>query len=107
MRQLIGSTANANDDLWEVIPASTFDYGYSRKDAENQHRVDELLLTLAASEFPHRLGEIKLTPDGRVCVCDIGLKYRMSYRVDFKKKIIELIRVCDHKVVQGKDFRAR
>lgn len=103
MRPLSGSIANAKDSTWEFDWTPTFDYGYAAKDLENQRRIDDALTILAASKFPHRLAEIKNTPDGRVCIYDIGLKYRMSYRVLFPNRTIQLIRVCDHKTVYGKD----
>lgn len=103
MKLLSGFTANAKNDSWAFDATPTFKNGYDAKDSENQHRVDEALSMLGKSKFPNRLGEIKSTPDGRVCVYDIGLKYRMSYRVSFPNRTIQLIRVCDHKTVYGKD----
>lgn len=103
MRPLTGSTANVPSSSWELEVTPTFDNGYAAKDSENQRRVDEALAMLTVSKYPHRLGEIKNTPDGRVCVYDIGFKYRMSYVVSFSAKTILLIRVCDHKAVYGKD----
>lgn len=103
MRPLTGSTANVSSSVWELDVTSTFDNGYVAKDLENRRRVREAILTLTSSSHPQRLGELKDTPDGRVFVYDIGRKYRMSYCVSYSAKIIQLIRVCDHKTVYGRD----
>jgi len=103
VRLLSGSTVDAPSNQWKFKATSTFDNGYSSKSVEDQHRVDEALLVLSESSFPNRLGEIKNTPDGRVCVYDISRSSRLSYDVSFLTQTIQLIRVCDHKTVYGKD----
>jgi hypothetical protein len=103
VRLLSGSTADAPSNQWKFEATPTFDNGYNSKSAEDQHRVDEALLVLAESRFPNRLGEIKDTPDGHVCVYDITRSSRLSYNVSFPTRTIQLVRVCDHKTVYGKD----
>jgi hypothetical protein len=103
VRQLSGYTANVSSNSWRFDATPTFDNGYNSKDVENQGRVDEALEVLAESRFPNRLGTIKNIPDGRVCVYKISKSSRLSYNVSFATKTIQLIRVCDHKTVYGKD----
>lgn len=91
------------DSQWELVVTSTFDEGYTSKDTVNKHRVDNALADLSRSDDPRRLGIPKPTPDGQVYVYEIGHKYRLSYRVDMKNRTLELIRVCDHKTVYGRD----
>lgn len=88
---------------WILDFAPTFKNGYKTKDSINKKRVNSVLTELSSSEDPASFGWPKDTPDGRVWVYEIGLKYRLSYRVDFHNKTIHLIRVCDHKKVYGKD----
>lgn len=103
MRHLSGSIASAQSSLWSFDITSTFDTGYASKDEKNQRRVDDALAILSSSKQPQRLGEPKNTPDGHVLVYEIGRKYRLSYRVEYISRTIQLIRVCDHKTVYGKD----
>lgn len=100
---LSGSIASAQSNLWIFDFTTTFDNGYASKDNDNQRLVDDALKMLSTSKQPQRLGDIKNTPDGRVLVYEIGDKYRLSYRIEYVSRIIQLIRVCDHKAVYGKD----
>lgn len=103
MRRLSGFIASAQSRLWSFDVTSTFDVGYASKDKKNQLRVDDALVTLSSSKQPQRLGDLKNTPDGYVLVYEIGRKYRLSYRVEYISRTIQLVRVCDHKTVYGKD----
>jgi len=100
---LSGSIASAQSSHWSFDFTTTFDKGYASKDSVNQRLVDDALRMLGTSKWPQRLGEVKSTPDGRVLVYEVGDKYRLSYRVDYISRIIQFIRVCDHKTVYGKD----
>lgn len=105
-----GFTASAASNKWKLEFTDTFVDNYNSKDLEGQRRVDEALSVLVTSERPHKLGQIKDLPvafGGRVCVYDISKSSRLSYNVLFATRIIQCVRVCDHKTVQGKDFRAR
>ena len=103
MRRLSGFIASVQSNLWSFDITSTFDTGYASKDKKNQRRVDNALRTLGSSKQPQRLGDLKDTPDGHILVYEIGRKYRLSYRVEYVSRTIQLIRVCDHKTVYGKD----
>ena len=100
------SAASAPSNEWKLEFTPTFIDNYNSKDPENQHRVDQALLVLATSKWPHKLGHIKELPTafgGKVCVYDISKSSRLSYNVFFAAKTIQCVRVCDHKTVQGKD----
>lgn len=100
---LNGFIGSAQSSRWSFDFTTTFDKGYESKDSVNQLLVDDALKVLGNSRWPQRLGEVKNTPDGRVLVYEIRDKYRLSYRIDYTSRIIQFIRVCDHKTVYGKD----
>jgi len=56
---------------------------------------------ITASEDPARLGAYKANL--RVFSYEIGRRYRIIYSVIYREKIVELLRVCDHKSVYGRD----
>ncbi len=108
---LSGSTSNAPvapSSKWKVELTETFRENYLSKNTEDQRRVDDAVATLAASDWPNRLGEIKDLPaslGGRVCVYDISRSSRLSYNVFFPTKTIQCVRVCNHQTVQGRKVR--
>lgn len=100
---LSGSTESSTHEEWGLDIAPTFERGYRSKDKVNRQRVDQVLEELVKGQDPETLGIAKNTPDGRVIVYEIGRKYRLSYRVNRAFHEIDLIRVCDHKAVYGRD----
>lgn len=53
------------------------------------------------SDNPAELGRYK--QNLRIFSYDLGKKYRIIYNVNWAIHVIELIRVCDHKSVYGRD----
>jgi len=56
---------------------------------------------IAMSEDPARLGAYKANL--RVFPYEIGRRCRIIYSVLYREKTVELLRVCDHKSVYGRD----
>jgi len=108
---LSGSVPNALNiasSKWKLEFTPTFLENYLGKNDEDQRRVDNAVATLAASDFPNRLGEMKNLREvfgGRVCVYDISRSSRLSYNVFFAAKTIQYVRVCDHQTVYGRKVR--
>jgi hypothetical protein len=101
----IPNALNIPSSKWTLEFTPTFLENYLGKGAEDQRRVDDAVRTLAASNWPNRLGEIKELPlafGGRVCVYDISRSSRLSYNVFFQTKTIQYVRVCDHQTVYGR-----
>jgi hypothetical protein len=99
---------NALSSKWKLEFSDTFLENYLGKSSEDQHRVEDALTTLAASDWPNRLGEVKDLPPaygGRVIVYDISRSSRLSYNVLFDDKTISCVRVCNHQTVQGRKVR--
>lgn len=69
-------------------------------DLQTKKCANTALNALANSENPSDLGIYK--SDMRVFAYDIG-KYRMLFSIRYSENTIDLMRVCDHKSVYGKD----
>lgn len=97
---MTGSTATPSK--WETDLSNVFRKGYKHKDKPDKERVKSIMASMVQSEDPRDFGTLKDTKYGRLFVLDFG-KYRLSYRVNITHKTIEMVRVCDHKAVYGKD----
>lgn len=58
-------------------------------------------MDLAYSENPSDLGDYK--SNLRVWAFELNKDDRLIYTIDYREKIVHLLRVCDHKSVYGKD----
>ena len=60
------------------------------------------LSAISSSENPASLGTYKTNL--RIFSYEIGRRYRIVYSIRYRENIVELLRVCDHKSVYGKDW---
>ncbi len=86
--------------MWNFYRRSEFLKQFRRLDLQTKKRINSALEELANSENPSDLGVYK--PGMRVFAYKIG-KYRMIFSIRYSEKIIDLMRVCDHKSAYGKD----
>jgi Txe/YoeB family toxin of Txe-Axe toxin-antitoxin module len=84
---------------WELVWTPTFTSLYRSKDNKLKQRTKDLIDLLAQAQNPLRYGE-KLINLGYYAA-RISKGDRLGYTVEGKKII--LLKVCDHKVVEGKD----
>jgi hypothetical protein len=84
---------------WEFIWTPTFTSLYQSKDPVLQRKTRELIDLMALSPTPWRYGE-KLRNLGYYAA-RLSKGDRLGFSVEAGK--IKLLKVCDHKVVEGKD----
>ena len=74
---------------------------YKVPDAATRKKVDDAMRDLQGSENPALLGRYK--QGMLVFSYDVDRKHRIIYNVNWDSSVIELLRVCDHKSVYGRD----
>ncbi|MCP8308298.1 MAG: type II toxin-antitoxin system mRNA interferase toxin, RelE/StbE family [archaeon] len=84
--------------FWTAKFAGTFKRGYGRLDEETKRRVATAIERLLASSNPRKEGHMLHGPWKGCYSCEVGLKYRLIYRVDFERKEIEFLAVGSHKI---------
>ena len=85
---------------WDFYNRVTFLRQFKRLDKRTKIRVSKALEEMANSEDPSRLGTYKQS----MCVFAYNVgKYRIVFDARQPEKGIDLMRVCDHKSVYGKD----
>ncbi len=87
--------------MWNLEWASKFTKQYKKLHSDIQHEVDNAIENIASSTNPSILGTYKA--DMRTFSYEIGRKHRIIYSIRYKDGIVDLLRVCDHKSVYGKD----
>lgn len=87
--------------MWNFERRSKFIKQYKQLDTETKKKIDGALYDLATSENPAQVGVYK--PSMRIFAYEVGKTHRIIYSVRHRDGIIELLRVCDHKSVYGKD----
>ena len=87
--------------VWTFEIKLSFKKQYSGLDARTRKKVDDAMCELQRSENPALLGRYKRGM--RVFSYEVGRKYRVIYNVNWDSNVIELLRVCDHKSVYGRD----
>jgi len=84
--------------FWTVKFTATFKRGFKRLSEEVKQRVETAIETLLSSENPGKEGHM-LHGQWEGCYSyEIGLKYRLIYRVKFERKEIEFLAVGTHKI---------
>ena len=84
--------------FWTARFTGTFKRGYKRLRGEVQRRVETVIETLLSSDDPRKEGHMLHGPWEGCYSYEIGLKYRLIYRVEFKMKEIEFLAVGTHKI---------
>ncbi|MEX0657180.1 MAG: type II toxin-antitoxin system RelE family toxin [Nitrosopumilaceae archaeon] len=87
--------------MWKFEYSVTFVKQYRKLDHAIQNRVKTALAELSALDDPRLVGVFKQSM--KVFAYEFGRDYRLLYAVRFEDKVIELIRVGDHKSAYGKD----
>ena len=84
--------------FWTAEFTGTFKRGYKRLSGEGRRRVETAIETLLSSEDPRKDGH-RLHGSWEGCYSyEVGLKYRLIYRVEFERKEIEFLAVGTHKI---------
>ena len=93
-----------NPKKWGFEKPTNFKEQASRLPIEIRPKLTEVMTLLSESDNPLSLGKKKLTRYGDLYAIRLNDYYRLSYIIRYpEKKIITIIRVGDHKFVQGKD----
>ena len=87
--------------MWSFDTTDKYENEYAGLSSDLQKMVDDALANLSSAEYPQRLGQFKKS--FRVFAYRVSDNCRIIYNVKYDNKIIELIRVGDHKAVYGKD----
>ena len=66
-----------------------------------QQSIDKVITDIVSSVNSADLGTYK--QDMRIFAHEIGRKYRIIYLIGYKKGVVDLLRVCDHKSAYDKD----
>ncbi len=83
---------------WTPRYSGPFQRDLRRFSKEVKSKVDTAVEELLKAEDPRRVGH-GLHPPWLSCYAyEIGLRYRIIYRPDFKEKMLEFLRVGTHKV---------
>lgn len=84
--------------FWTAKFTGTFRRGYKRLSEKNKRRVETAIETLLTSDDPTKEGHM-LHGAWKGCYSyEMGLKYRLIYRVKPEKREIELLAVGTHKI---------
>jgi len=76
----------------------TFKKAYKRLDEDTKRRTENAMEKLLASKDPRKEGHM-LHGEWKGCYSyEIGLKYRLIYRVDVERREIEFLAVGTHKI---------
>jgi addiction module RelE/StbE family toxin len=83
---------------WNVVPTHTFKRDCRRLAPEIRGKMERAIQGLVGSEDPRKLGHrLHGRWDGYYSY-EVGLQYRIIYRVDFAAKVIELMAAGTHKI---------
>lgn len=83
---------------WVVAVTTAFRRDYKRLSSEVRKRVEQAVQELEGCEDPRRLAhQLRGRWEG-LYSHEIGLQYRMVFRVDSESRVIELLAVGTHKV---------
>ena len=86
------------NSFWTAKFTGTFKRAYKRLDGETRRRAESAIERLLTSRDPRKEGHM-LHGQWRGCYSyEIGLKYRLIYRVDVESKEIEFLAVGTHKI---------
>lgn len=93
-----------NDNrVWNVNYPDNFDNQFRKLPANVKlqflHRVAEMI----ELEDPSKIGIWKKTRYGPAFVVDLNDSYRLSFLIHREHRIIQVLRIGDHKQVYGKD----
>ncbi len=92
---------HSDQKLWNLEWTNKFIKQYKKLNSDIQYDVDKAIEDIASSTNPSDLGVYK--HDMRIFSYEIGRKHRVIYSIRYKDGIVDLLRVCDHKSVYGKD----
>jgi len=84
--------------FWAAKFTGTFKKGYKKLDEEAKRRTVTAIERLLTSHEPRKEGHM-LHGEWKGCYSfEIGLKYRLIYKVDVERKEIEFIAIGTHKI---------
>lgn len=83
---------------WAVVLTAAFRHDCRKLSSEIRERIEAAVQELVSSEEPRKLGHRLHGRLEGLYSYEIGRQYRIVYRVDFGKKIIEFLATGSHKV---------
>ena len=86
------------NSFWTAKFTGTFKRAYKSLGEETKRRVETAIERLLASSDPKKEGHTLHGPWKGCYSYEIGLKYRLIYRVDIERKEIEFLAVGAHKI---------
>ncbi len=87
--------------MWNLKINGRFVKQYKNLDLQIQQLADKAISNITSSQNPSDLGVYKSNIGA--FAYELGRKYRIIYSVTHMEKTVELLRICDHKSVYGKD----
>jgi len=84
--------------FWTARFAGSFKRGYKKLSADVRRRVETAIEQLLASEDPRKKGHMLHGSWEGFYSCEVGLKYRLIYRVDIERREMEFLAVGTHKI---------
>jgi len=84
--------------FWTAKFTGTFKKGYKRLDEEAKRRAATAIERLLTSSEPRKEGHMLHGEWKGFYSYEIGLKYRLIYRVDVERKEIEFLAIGTHKI---------
>jgi len=84
--------------FWAAKFTGTFKKAYRRLGEETRQRAENAIERLLASKDPRKEGHMLHGQWKGCCSYEIGLRYRLIYRVDVERKEIEFLAVGTHKI---------
>jgi mRNA-degrading endonuclease RelE of RelBE toxin-antitoxin system len=83
---------------WNVIPTHTFRRDFRELAPEIRGKVEEAIQALSASEDPRKLGHRLHDRWEGSYSFEVGLQYRIIYRLNLAAKVIELMAAGTRKI---------
>lgn len=83
---------------WNVILTHTFRRDFGKLAPEIRTRIEEVVQQLPESEGPRKLGHRLHGRWEGFYSLEVGLQYRIIYRVNLIAKVIELVAAGTHKI---------
>jgi addiction module RelE/StbE family toxin len=83
---------------WNVSPTNAFKRDFKKSTPEIRRRIEEAIQEFSKTEDPRKLGHRLHGRWEGFFSFEIGLQYRIIYRVVFPEKVVEFVAVGTHKI---------
>jgi mRNA-degrading endonuclease RelE of RelBE toxin-antitoxin system len=92
-----------NNIVWDIEEPENFEKEFKRLGIEVRKAYFSRVSDLVASKDPRAFGILKITKYGPAYVVRLNDSFRLLYTVDFTNRLIQIVKIGDHKQVYGKD----